>query len=602
MSRSPDVTFYIPARDAARTLPAAIASVRAQTVQPDELLVVLDARSTDDTYDVARAAGVRIVEQRDGRLGRARNLAIEACRTAWLASCDSDVTLRPDWLAHLLDAAQRPARAGPLAAVGGRTEERLHTPADRWRAVNMPHNWGPARLDQPYMLVSEMLASTAALRAVGGYRPDLFYYDDSDLCARLRGAGYTLRYEPAAEAWHDRRDTPASVLDLRWHYSAHRQRALLESIDGLTAKLDVNRVYALSTLSTTLHSPHADVSALSLLLWFHHARRDLEHALAAWPLIDDAERRRCLDLLSAALLAALHGPWAALRAPILAVAWSQAPSSSAALESRIAPTQPTASGAAVSRFAQAQHTPGGLSQTSGFLAHVRRAADATGALLREIGEALADALATSALRLAHDGTSPLPAFTPPPLELSEADRARLSAPPTRAVWDYAKLQPELAALLGPARLARASACLSGVSLAEERPPLRPSVPESLRPSDPPPLRPSVVFMPHVECWAQPNVALEAALASADVAVLSYQIPVAFIAAVPILQPRDLASACAAAGLEIVDFQTSAGQTRIIAARTSSTEPDLDSTAPRTQPAAKTLSAAAQVAHRCQPAT
>jgi glycosyltransferase involved in cell wall biosynthesis len=215
-----EVTMYVPARNADRTLAAALDSIAAQTVTPADVIVVVDTRSTDTTRDIAHGSGATVIEQYDGMLGVARNHAIEACRTTWLASCDSDVVLDPTWLERLIDAASRRNDLDRIAAIGGCTEEFSHTDADRWRAVNMPHNWGPAPFDNPFMLVSEMMASVHALRAVGGYRADLFCYEDSDLCQRLRHAGYTLAYEPTAVARHDRRDTVRFALYGRWRLAA----------------------------------------------------------------------------------------------------------------------------------------------------------------------------------------------------------------------------------------------------------------------------------------------------------------------------------------------------------------------------------------------
>ncbi|HUU95401.1 MAG TPA: glycosyltransferase, partial [Phycisphaerae bacterium] len=306
-----DVTLYIPARNAAGTLQAAIDSVRGQTVPPADFFVVLDTRSSDTTPEIARRSGVPIVAQTEGRLGHGRNLAIRACRTPWLASCDSDVVLEPTWLEALLRAADE-----NVAAVGGCTHERLLTDSDRWRAVNMPHNWGPLPFDNPFMLVSEMMARADALRSVGGYRADWYYGDDSDLCRRLRDAGYTLRYEPAAVAYHHRGDSVESVLNLRWNYSLNRQRSRLESLPGLISKLPINRVYCLQSLSQTLHSEHADCCAVSLLLWLHHARQDLQAVLEKWPLLDEAARANCLASLDEAIVDCLSGAWQGILPPM----------------------------------------------------------------------------------------------------------------------------------------------------------------------------------------------------------------------------------------------------------------------------------------------
>jgi GT2 family glycosyltransferase len=48
-----------------------------------------------------------------------------------------------------------------------------------------------------------MLARRSALDAVGGFDEGYFlYWEDADLCRRLRGRGYHVRYVPGASAVH----------------------------------------------------------------------------------------------------------------------------------------------------------------------------------------------------------------------------------------------------------------------------------------------------------------------------------------------------------------------------------------------------------------
>ncbi len=553
--KSTDVTLYIPARNCARTLPAAIAGVQAQVAEPAEIMLVADARSDDDTLRIARASGLRVIEQREGRLGYARNLALTHCRTPWLASCDADVTLEPDWLERLLERAE-----AHIAALSGCTLERLFTDADRWRAVNMPHNWGPLPLDNPFMLISEMLARAEALRAVGGYLPDLAYGEDSDLCQRLRHAGFTLRYEPGAVAHHDRRDSVESVLDLRWVYSFHRQRPRFESLPGLAEKLGVNRTYCVQSLSQTLHSPHADTLALSVMLWFHHARRDLLAALARWPLVTAAARNTCVAELWGALDAALVGPWSPLRAPLLGC---------------------------LPDIAAHNAQDCGLAATPGFRAYLASAAQATRDFLAEIPDELVPAILDSAVRMA--GETPSAPFERPRLVVQEEDRRRLAQQVRRPAWKWSELRATLRKVSCEAGDDAFALKLSGevsddMLALTDGPTLPGEVPAGsvaagartvvLVPHGEAPAAGvaagarTVVLVPHLEAGTEPAAQVAGALARAEWVVIGYQNPQVLVAAVPILTPRDLACICAAAGSEIRHFYTEAGRTLLVARRTS----------------------------------
>ena len=85
----------MPAFNSARFISRAIESVRAQSVEVVEILVVDDA-STDDTAEVARALGARVIPMlHNGGPGASRNAGIEAATTEWIATLDADDTWHP---------------------------------------------------------------------------------------------------------------------------------------------------------------------------------------------------------------------------------------------------------------------------------------------------------------------------------------------------------------------------------------------------------------------------------------------------------------------------------------------------------------------------
>lgn len=87
-------------------LPAAIQSLKAQTLTDWELILVDDA-SPDDSVAVAQAAAagdprIRIIASPENRgPAGARNLALEAARGEWVAIFDSDDLMAPDRLERL---------------------------------------------------------------------------------------------------------------------------------------------------------------------------------------------------------------------------------------------------------------------------------------------------------------------------------------------------------------------------------------------------------------------------------------------------------------------------------------------------------------------
>src|SRR2546425_10651809 len=94
------VSVVIPVYNGEQYLADAIQSVRDQTYQNVEVIVVDDG-STDESADVAKKFGeaIRYVHQSNGGVGKARNTGIAAARGAYLAFLDQDDLWLPDKLA-----------------------------------------------------------------------------------------------------------------------------------------------------------------------------------------------------------------------------------------------------------------------------------------------------------------------------------------------------------------------------------------------------------------------------------------------------------------------------------------------------------------------
>ena len=99
------VAVVLPARDRETLLGRALASVRAQSFPPSEIIVVDDG-STDGTAEVARAAGAKVIVLPSSLgPGLARNEGILATSSPWVAFLDSDDEWTENHLELLLEQA-----------------------------------------------------------------------------------------------------------------------------------------------------------------------------------------------------------------------------------------------------------------------------------------------------------------------------------------------------------------------------------------------------------------------------------------------------------------------------------------------------------------
>jgi hypothetical protein len=179
------VCVVIPAHNRADQLPRCLSSVWAQRPRGPREVIVVDDNSTDDTAAVAESLGARVIRHSENRgASAARNTAIAAAGSEWLAFLDSDDEWLPHHLAHLWEI------KGDHALVGGAafycTDDGS---GDRFSG---PVSRRPMEFDSPDRLISthnffttsgSMLRRDVAV-AVGGFG-DWWGVQDFDLWLRV---------------------------------------------------------------------------------------------------------------------------------------------------------------------------------------------------------------------------------------------------------------------------------------------------------------------------------------------------------------------------------------------------------------------------------
>jgi glycosyltransferase involved in cell wall biosynthesis len=183
------VSFVIPVRNDPARLRRCLTTIRANTPAGADIeIVVADNGSTDDTPDVARSFGARVLTLPGLSVAALRNRAAAEARGEVLAFVDADHEIDPHWVASAIEAFAVP----DVAAVGALCV----APADgTWvqRMYDALRGRTRGQSDVEWLGSGNMAVRHDLFDQVGGFDVSLETCEDVDLCQRLRQAGLRVR-------------------------------------------------------------------------------------------------------------------------------------------------------------------------------------------------------------------------------------------------------------------------------------------------------------------------------------------------------------------------------------------------------------------------
>ncbi len=202
--------------------------------------IVVDNASDDDTVNRVNPFAPRAsLVQAPGNLGygSAANLGLRQVETEFALLLNPDIRLRPGAVERLVEAADRYPNAALFSP-------RLWNPDGRiqfgHRQFGAPFLARVGKVGgQPpagdcctiYLSGAALLFRMAAFESIGLFDEEIFlFYEDDDLCLRIRDAGWSLVHVHEAQADHGAGESSGSGNDLEWFRRWHTgwSRAYME--------------------------------------------------------------------------------------------------------------------------------------------------------------------------------------------------------------------------------------------------------------------------------------------------------------------------------------------------------------------------------------
>ncbi len=268
------IDVVVPLRDAAALLPGCLEAIRAQTLSPGRIHLVVGP-SRDATLEVARSARSRdsrvlVSENPAGDRGSALNVALAALdpETDAVAMVDAQSRIDPAYLersAVVLDETGAAVVGGSMHPIG--TSPMGEAIA---AALSSPvgvgdssfHFEGGARdVDSVYLGVYRR----TVLDAVGPYDPRLLRTEDDDMNARIRAAGGRIRLDPSIRSTYIGRQTLGALFRQYHGYGYWKVALVAKRRDAIRARHLVPAAFVLALALAGTVSLVAWPAALPLL-------------------------------------------------------------------------------------------------------------------------------------------------------------------------------------------------------------------------------------------------------------------------------------------------------------------------------------------------
>ncbi len=219
----PRVSIVIPTYNAEATIGPLLESLLRLDYPDYEVLVVNDG-SKDGTKAIVERNPVKLLDQTNRGASAARDAGLRAATGEIVAYVDSDVTVTPNWLRQLVI----PFQDASIGATTGRTVFQRNGACTSWlRSMDIERR--NARRHEYTRLANGPNSAfrRSLLLEVGGFDPQWYHAEDTEVSYRVWQTEYKIRYVPEAVVNHIAEDDWRDYLRKRYRDAKAFTRMLM---------------------------------------------------------------------------------------------------------------------------------------------------------------------------------------------------------------------------------------------------------------------------------------------------------------------------------------------------------------------------------------
>jgi len=192
------ISIVVPTYNAEDTIGPLLDSLLGLDYPEYEVIIVNDG-SKDHTKEIVERYPVRLINQTNRGASAARDAGLRAASGEIVAYVDSDVAVTPDWLKRLV----RPFAEATIGATTGRTVFLRNEKCASWmRSMDIERR--NAHRKEYTRLANGPNAAfrREILLKVGGFDPQWYHAEDTEVSYRIWQLGYRIQYVPDAVVHH----------------------------------------------------------------------------------------------------------------------------------------------------------------------------------------------------------------------------------------------------------------------------------------------------------------------------------------------------------------------------------------------------------------